>query len=57
MLPVQEQLLARDQWDLLGQVAVEGASEEQVVEDGAAFMQVDLGVAELANLESPVEVH
>ena len=56
-----------NQWDLLGQVVVEGAAEEQVVEEGdavvwavgegAAVVQVDLGAVDLADLEAVVEVH
>ena len=56
-----------NQWDLLGKAVVEGAAEEQVVEEeeavvqvageGASVVQVDLGVVDLANLEAGVEVH
>ena len=49
------EMAGRDQQDLLGHTAVEGAVEEQVVEEGAAVVQVDLGVADLADLEAAVE--
>ena len=46
----------RDQQDLLGHVAVEGAIVEQVVEEGTAVVQVDLWVIDLVAAEEQADL-